>query len=82
MAERKKDQEKRAKIQCFLCSYAGTKVSNMPRHYEDKHDYDRDLAEKGDVDKDNPDGALCPVCGEHFVNKHVQIRHLLKEHSK
>ena len=54
----------------------------MRRHYENKHDYDGDRAESADADPGYPDGALCPECGEHFANRHGQIRHLLKVHSR
>ncbi len=34
------------------------------------------------VDPEEPDGALCPACGEHFANRHLQIRHLLRQHTR
>ena len=57
-------------------------ISNMRRHYENKHDYEVDKCETKDIDPGYPDGALCPECGEHFINRHSLIRHLLKIHSK
>ncbi len=81
LAARRADFEKRAKIQCFLCAYAGVKVSNMRRHYENRHDYDASKADAKEA-PEQPDGALCPECGAHFVNSHAQIRHLLKAHSR
>lgn len=78
----KEDFRLRARVQCFLCQYSASKMSNLPRHYAEMHDYDKNLAEKNDIDPDHPDGALCPECGEHFNNRHSQIRHLLKVHSK
>ncbi|TRY75606.1 hypothetical protein TCAL_12570, partial [Tigriopus californicus] len=78
----KEDFKLRARVQCFLCQYSASKMSNLPRHYAEMHDYDKTLAEKNGTDPDHPDGALCPECGEHFNNRHSQIRHLLKVHSK
>ncbi|CAB4055037.1 KRAB [Lepeophtheirus salmonis] len=72
-----------AKVQCYLCSYSGSKRSNMPRHYTDVHGYDKDHEKKNiSQSKDDPDGALCPECGEHFRNRHSLITHLLKIHTK
>eukprot|EP00095_Tigriopus_kingsejongensis_P002958 snap_masked-scaffold243_size241480-processed-gene-1.11 protein:Tk02958 transcript:snap_masked-scaffold243_size241480-processed-gene-1.11-mRNA-1 annotation:"unnamed protein product" len=76
------DFDLRARVQCFLCPYSASKVSNLPRHYEEMHEYDKSLAEANEVHPDHPDGALCTECGEHFNNRHSQIRHLLKVHSK
>ena len=46
------------------------------------HGYDiNNASEDNHPDPDDPDGALCPECGQHFVNKLTLIRHLLKEHS-
>ncbi|QQP55692.1 Uncharacterized protein FKW44_000121, partial [Caligus rogercresseyi] len=78
----KSDYAKRAKVQCYLCSYAGSKRSNMPRHYADVHAYDKDHTAPTQSNEDDPDGALCPECGEHFRNRHSLISHLLKIHTK
>ena len=78
----KEDYDNRSKIQCFLCDYAGSKASHLKRHYTEVHGYDMtDTSNDNIPDPDDPDGALCPECGEHFVNKLTLIRHLLKEHS-
>ena len=78
----KEDYDNRSKIQCFICDYAGSKASHLKRHYTDVHGYDINKASNDNTpDPDDPDGALCPECGEHFVNKLTLIRHLLKEHS-
>ena len=37
LKEKRADLAARAKIQCFLCSFAGVKISNMARHYSDRH---------------------------------------------
>ena len=78
----KEDYANRSKIQCFICDYAGSKASHLKRHYTEVHGYDLSKESENDSpDPDDPDGALCPECGEHFVNKITLIRHLLKEHS-
>ena len=78
----KEDYANRSKIQCFICDYAGSKASHLKRHYTEVHGYDLNKESVNDSpDPDDPDGALCPECGEHFINKHTLIRHLLKEHS-
>ncbi len=82
LAEKRADHARRARVQCLLCTYAATKTSNLPRHYAEVHDYDKEKAEKADPEPDNPDGALCPECGEHFANRHQQIKHLIKSHTR
>ena len=80
----KEDYANRSKIQCFLCNYAGAKASHLKRHYTEVHGYNVHQDASNDIhkpDPDDPDGALCPECGEHFVNKVTLILHLLKEHS-
>ena len=80
----KEDYANRSKIQCFLCNYAGTKASHLKRHYSEVHGYNVHHNASNDIhkpDPDDPDGALCPECGEHFINKVTLILHLLKEHS-
>jgi hypothetical protein len=74
----KEDHARRAKVQCFLCSFAGMRANNMTRHYIEVHDYDQTLINKSTPDEEFPDGTLCPECGEHFVNRHAQIHHLIK----
>ncbi len=42
-------------FQCFLCSFAGVKISNMHRHYCLIHGYDKSQAEKNlKPDPDHP----------------------------
>ncbi len=54
----------------------------MARHYVEVHGYDKEVADRSEPDPEYPDGALCPVCGEHFVNRHQQMKHLLQTHTK
>ena len=82
------DYATRAKVQCFLCDYATTKGTHLKRHYKNTHGYDFEVLERmgaeslKDPDPENPDGDLCPECGQHSANKAALIHHLLKEHSK
>ena len=65
----KEDYANRSKIQCFICDYAGSKASHLKRHYTEVHGYDLSKESENDSpDPDDPDGALCPECGEHFVS--------------
>lgn len=90
MSLKRADHARRARVQCLLCPYAGTRASNMPRHYEEVHGYDRSAAVAGGEEAGggdgavaaDPDGALCPECGEHFASRHGQIRHLLRAHTR
>ena len=83
----KVDYAARAKVSCFLCDYASSKGSHLKRHYTEVHGYD--LSEPADSsqmtqvgpDPEDPDGHLCPECGQHYQNKKVLVRHMLKKHS-
>ncbi len=79
--ERRADLAKRAKVQCLLCPYAATRAGNMARHFVEVHSFDKDSGERADPDPDYPDGCLCPECGEHFVNRHQLMAHVLKVHA-
>ncbi len=81
-ARKRADLSKRARVQCLLCSYAATRISNLARHYLEVHGYDKAAAEGQEPDPENPDGALCTQCGEHFVNRHQQIKHMLQAHTR
>ena len=74
------DYAARSKVQCILCDYASSKGSHLKRHYRDVHDYDFTAIQNA-PDPEDPDGALCPECGQHFTNKRVLVHHMLKCHS-